>query len=157
MLSLDIVEEPIDSSGSLSVFHAAVDELHRRYGSSDDASMFDADELKSPRGTFLVARLEGDLAGGVGLRPIGSPDSHVAEVKRLWVRPDLRRSGVATALMNAIEEWARAAGYRRLFLETGYAQPEALAFYPKSGWSVVDEFPSGAYSHQGASRFAKDR
>ncbi|NNN01191.1 MAG: GNAT family N-acetyltransferase [Acidimicrobiaceae bacterium] len=155
MDGLSIVEESIEASGALSVLHAAVDELNRRYGTADDLSHFNVDELRSPRGTFLVARVGGDLAGGVGVRSIGSTPSSVGEVKRLWVRPDLRRSGTATTLMNAIESRSREMGFVQLYLETGYAQPEALALYRGSGWGEVENFPPGAYSHPNAYRFAK--
>ena len=75
MIALSIAEEAIDSSGALSLLHAATDELGRRYGSSDDGPAFDPAELSGPRGVYLVARLEGDLAGGVGLRPISDAAS----------------------------------------------------------------------------------
>jgi GNAT superfamily N-acetyltransferase len=153
---LTIAEESIDSSGALSVYHAAVDELNRRYGGEADTRHLLTSELKAPLGTFLVARLEGHPVGGVGVRPIGDPAAKYGEVKRLWVRSDLRRSGVAKRLMSEIEQWSRAAGYHGLYLETGPAQPEALAFYPRTGWLAVDEFPPGAFSHSGASRFMKD-
>jgi GNAT superfamily N-acetyltransferase len=148
-------EEPITTSGAASVFHAAVDELERRYGQSDDAAHLSAHELAPPDGAFLVARVAGHLAGGVGIRRIGDADQHLAEVKRLWVRPDLRRSGVASALMAAVEQRARELGYRQLYLETGRAQPEALAFYPRTGWTRVEAFPSGAFTHELATRFTK--
>ena len=138
----------------MSLIYAAVDELERRYGAADDAAHLDYDELGPPRGLFLVARDDGYLAGGVGVRPIGEPSAMCGEVKRLWVRPDLRRHGVAKALMDAAVDRARAIGYRRLYLETGPAQPEAQAFYPRIGWEPVAEFPPGAYTHPGASRFA---
>lgn len=113
------------------------------------------DELAPPLGVYLVARAEGHPVGGVGLRPISAPKEHLGEIKRLWVRPDLRRSGVAAALMVDIEERARSLGYERLYLETGPAQPEALSFYPKIGWEKVDSFPPGAFTHDAASRFTK--
>jgi putative acetyltransferase len=152
---LTIDAEPIDSSGALSIFHAALDELSRRYGGDDDAPHFSLAELAPPLGVFLVARLESHPVGGVGLRPIGDPALRVAEVKRLWVRPDLRRAGVAAALMTEIERWAHTAGYRRLYLETGWAQPEAQALYPKLGWTPVDEYPLGAFSHHEAYLFTR--
>jgi GNAT superfamily N-acetyltransferase len=155
MTSVTINDEPIDSSGALSVFHAAVDELNRRYGMDDDAPRMTFDELKPPLGIFLVARVDAHPAGGVGLRPIGEPGAHLGEVKRLWVRADLRRGGVATNLMSAIEVRARQLGYERLYLETGPAQPEALAFYVKTGWAPVDDFPPGAFTHHSAHRFTK--
>jgi GNAT superfamily N-acetyltransferase len=152
-LTIDV--EPVDSSGALCIFHAAVDELNRRYGGADDAPHFSLDELAPPRGFFLVARLDAHPIGGVGLRSIGDPALRVAEVKRLWVRPDLRRAGVAAALMAEIENRARQGDYQRLYLETGWAQPEAQALYPKLGWTPVDEYPPGAFNHHEACLFTK--
>jgi GNAT superfamily N-acetyltransferase len=155
MSELSIDDEPITSSGALCIFHAAVDELDRRYGGADDAPHFSIEELEPPRGLFLVARMDAHPVGGVGLRAIGEPSLRVAEVKRLWVRPDLRRAGVAAALMAEIENRARLAGYERLYLETGWAQPEAQALYPRLGWTSIEEYPPGAFNHHEASLFTK--
>jgi GNAT superfamily N-acetyltransferase len=152
---VSVREESITTSGAASVLLAAVDELERRYGQADDDAHLHTDELAPPEGTFLVARVAGHLAGGVGIRRIGDADQRLAEVKRLWVRPDLRRTGVATALMEAAERRARELGYRQLYLETGRAQPEALAFYPRTGWTRVETFPPGAFTHEMATRFTK--
>jgi putative acetyltransferase len=152
---ITIKEESIDSSGALSVVYAATDELIRRYGGQGDEHLT-FDDLRSPNGFFLVARIEGHLVGGVGVRSISEPSQHVGEVKRLWVRPDLRRGGIAKSLMNEIEIHAKQKGYARLFLETGPAQPEAIAFYEATGWLSVSEFPPDAFSHPIASRFVKD-
>ena len=154
MHDLTIDAEAIGTSGAMSVYLAAVDELDRRYGDEDESRMSPL-ELSSPSGVFVVARVNGALAGGVGVRPIGDPSQHLGEVKRLWVRPDLRRSGVATSLMNDVERRARDHGFHRLFLETGAKQPEAIALYRSSGWRQVDEFPPGAFTHAGALRFSK--
>lgn len=155
VIELSIEDELITTSGALSVFKAAVDELNRRYGSIDDDTQMNIEELMPPTGIFLVARQDGHLCGGVGLRRIVEPVHQLAEVKRLWVRPDLRRHGVAAQLMNEVEQRARTMGYRQLYLETGPAQPEAVAFYPKHGWTAVDRFPEGAFTHEGAFRFTK--
>ena len=152
-MPIAITDEPVGASGPMSLIYAAVDELERRYGTADDGPHLTYDELGPPRGFFLVARLDGDLAGGVGLRPIGDPSVQLGEVKRLWVRPDLRQQGVAKALMDALVERARELHYRQLFLETGRAQPEAQALYPRIGWQPVDSFPLGTYTHPAASRF----
>lgn len=156
VLSLTIDDESIDSSGALSVFYAATDELNRRYGALDNDTHALLADLRAPRGIFLVAREGGHLAGGVGLRRISRPELRLGEVKRLWVRPDLRRSGVAASLMKEIETRSRELGLRQLYLETGPAQPEAVSFYPKQGWLSVPEFPPDAFTHHLALRFTKD-
>jgi GNAT superfamily N-acetyltransferase len=155
VFSLTIEDEPIDSSGAQSAYQSAIDELTRRYGAGDATWQLDLDEFKPPLGIFLVARADSHPAGCVGVRSITSPALHVGEVKRLWVRPDLRRSGVAAALMERIEDRARFAGYVQLYLETGDAQPEAQALYAKLGWEPIDDFPEGAFSHPRALRFTK--
>jgi GNAT superfamily N-acetyltransferase len=152
---LVIDDELITSNGARSVYYAALDELNRRYGGSDEEKHVTLDELLPPKGLYLVARVDEHLVGGVGLRPIGDPALNVAEVKRLWVRPDYRRQGVGIALMNNIEQRARDLDYARLYLESGYAQPEALELYRGSGWETVEEYPPGAFSYPIANRFTK--
>jgi GNAT superfamily N-acetyltransferase len=125
VISVTVKAESIDTSGALAILHAASDELQQRYGGDGDNAHLNVDELRPPLGLFLVARHGRDLVGGVGLRSICDPSLHLAEVKRLWVRPDLRREGLGLKLMNDVEGYARALGYVTLYLETGPAQPEA--------------------------------
>jgi GNAT superfamily N-acetyltransferase len=153
--SLTINDEPFASSGAQSMYQSAIDELGRRYGLGDEEWQIEPEEFAPPLGIFLVARLDTHPAGCVAVRSISDPELQVGEVKRLWVRPDLRRSGLAAQLMSRIESRSREAGYRQLYLETGDAQPEAQALYPKLNWTSIDEFPPGAYSYPGAFRFTK--
>jgi putative acetyltransferase len=153
--ALTIDDESIATSGALSVLYAADDELKRRYGGDGDGPHLHVDELAAPLGLFLVARVNGDIAGGIGLRPIGGPDQHLGEVKRLWVRPDLRRGGIAGALMDEMERRARLLGYVRLYLETGPKQPEAVALYASIGWDSIVEYPTGIFCHPMSYRFTK--
>ena len=57
--------------------------------------------------------------------------------------------------MDEIERRSRALGYGRLYLETGYAHPEALSFYATIDWTPVEEFPPGVFAHHQSSRFTK--
>ncbi len=155
MPDLIIHDELISSHGALSVYHASIDELNRRYGGSDEDKLLRVEELLPPSGAFVVARLDGHPIGGVGLRPISDPVLRLGEIKRLWVRPDQRRHGVGVLLMAAVEERAREIGYLKLYLESGYAQPEALELYRTHGWDTVGEYPPGAHSYHLATRFSK--
>ena len=155
MPELLIDDELITSHGALSVYHAAIDELNRRYGGSEEDQHLRVEELLPPTGAFVVARLDGHPIGGVGLRQISDPASRLGEIKRLWVRPDQRRRGAGAELMTAIEVRARRIGFLQLYLESGFAQPEALELYRTSGWERVEQYPPGAFSYPIASRFTK--
>jgi len=87
----------------------------------------------------LVATSDGDPVGTVALKRTGP----FGEVKRLFVHERGRRLGVALALMTEIERAAREEGYRELFLQTGSAQPHAMALYEREGWLPV--IPFGPY------------
>lgn len=152
-MPLAVSAEPITSYGARSVYLAALDELARRYGRSTLREALE--EYEPPLGVFLVARDDGDLAGGVGVRAIADDRGPVGEVKRLWVRPDLRRRGVATALMSAVESAARDRGFTRLYLETGVRQPEAIALYERLAWTPVAAYPEGAVTHPDTLRFTR--
>jgi ribosomal protein S18 acetylase RimI-like enzyme len=61
----------------------------------------------------------------------------LGEVKRLYVDPDGRRRGIARALMGEVEARAARRGLVALVLETGTAQPEALALYESLGYHEI--------------------
>ncbi|MFN3971433.1 MAG: GNAT family N-acetyltransferase [Gemmobacter sp.] len=105
--------------------------------------------FRSPHGVFLIA---GDPPMGcVGLCP--GPDAATREVKRLWVAPAARGTGLALRLMRAVEDAARAMGARRLVLDTHPALSEAIAFYARSGWHPVPRYNDNPYAGHW---FAKD-
>jgi putative acetyltransferase len=86
---------------------------------------------------FLVA-FDGDEAIACGgLRPI---DPAHGEVKRMYVLPNRRGSGVSTAVLRALEDAAKARGWDRLVLETGDRQPDAIRFYEREGYTRIPNF-----------------
>ncbi|SDB93413.1 Acetyltransferase (GNAT) family protein [Sanguibacter gelidistatuariae] len=62
------------------------------------------------------------------------------EVKRVFVGQDYRRRGLAGQLLGALEDHARELGVRRLVLQTGVRQPEAVELYERLGWQPVEPF-----------------
>ncbi|WKK71198.1 GNAT family N-acetyltransferase [Rathayibacter oskolensis] len=97
-------------------------ELDERYG-SDDHEPGQAPSAEDVP-VFVVARDSGGEAVACGgLRPLDDsvlgPGS--IEVKRMFVAPGARGSGVSTAVLRALEERARARGAARLVLEDGHA------------------------------------
>ena len=116
-------------------------ELDARYGSDDHEPGVapSADDVP----VFLIGT---DAAGEAvvcgGLRPL--PDDvlgpRTAEIKRMYAAPRSRGTGAATALLRALEEEALILGIRRLVLETGTAQPDAVRFYEREGYAPIPLF-----------------
>lgn len=67
---------------------------------------------------FVWERAEGGLGGFVtfSLRPWaeGCDSTPVPYIEGWWVAPELRRSGVGRALIEAVEQWCRERGYNEL-------------------------------------------
>ena len=85
----------------------------------------------------VVVDVDGVAVACGGLRPL---DGGGAEVKRLYVAPQARGRGVSTAVLRAIEDEARGMGLTRLVLETGSAQPDAMRFYEREGYTRIPNF-----------------
>ena len=151
MSTLVIEEVAFDSALAQALVAEVQQEYVVRYGGPDQTPV-DPLQFAAPYGTFFVATVDGEPIGCGGLR---RHDDQVVEVKRMFVRTAHRRRGHARALLRALEDRARTSGYRRVILETGLAQPEAIALYTSSGYAPIDGF--GHYKDQPLSRsFAKD-
>ena len=62
------------------------------------------------------------------------------EMKRMFVKPQYRKLGLATQVLKELEAWAAELGYTALVLETGKAQPEAIALYQKWGYTPIPNY-----------------
>lgn len=107
-----------------------------RYG-GPDGTRVDPAEFAPPLGLFLIGYLDGEPVACGGWRAHGDGS---AELKRMYVVPGARGRGLARALLAELELTAKRAGYRRLILETGQRQPEAIALYRSSGYTEVAKF-----------------
>jgi GNAT superfamily N-acetyltransferase len=90
-----------------------------------------------PPGRMLLA-WEGESAVGcVALRPV---DAATCEMKRLYVRPPMRAQQLGRRLAERIVHEARAAGYRRMVLDTLPAMSAALRLYSALGFRPVEPY-----------------
>ncbi len=90
---------------------------------------------------FVVAYDDGVPVACGGIRRL---DETHGEIKRMFVTPAARGTGASVAVLSALEDWAREQGWDRLVLETGTAQPDAVRFYEREGYSRVPNFGSYA-------------
>ena len=102
---------------------------------------FYQDRLQHRFSLALVAVCEGELAGfKVGYQ------SELPETFYSWmggVRPEFRGKGIATALAEEQERWAKAQGFTSLFFKTRNRFPGMIQFGIKRGFKIVDLHPKG--------------
>lgn len=134
----DIRRVRLDDPAVEPLLAALGDEYEIRYGANDELTTTHAAEFDPPDGTFLVVLdASGRTIAGGGFRRF-SDDT--CEVKRMWTSAAHRRQGLATTVLAELEAIARNAGYERVVLETGPAQPEAHTLYRTRGYTVTPIF-----------------
>jgi GNAT superfamily N-acetyltransferase len=151
---ITITEEAYDGPVAAALVHALLLDLNERYADEVAEGTADAPDddgylaevtpelVRPPFGTFLVAWIDGESAGCGAVKPLDS-DATKGEIKRMYTVPTARRRGVSRALLVELERRAGHLGYRELQLETGLAQPEAIALYESHGWYRIT--PYGHY------------
>ncbi|MCL3819239.1 GNAT family N-acetyltransferase [Aeromicrobium sp. zg-Y869] len=88
----------------------------------------------------MMIYVNGVPAGMGGWRRGGPAGESDGEIKRMYVRPAFARRGLARRILAELERSASDAGISRLVLETGTAQPEAIALYTSQGYVDVPAF-----------------
>ena len=126
---------------------ATVEALFREYVASlaEDIGFQNVDEELSglpgkyarPTGVVLIARDGADVAGAVAYRMV---EPGVCEMKRLYLRPAFRGTGLGRELANELIEDARAQGYRTMLLDTLASMASARALYRDLGFVPVTPY-----------------
>lgn len=104
----------------------------------------DDDAFRPPRGSFLVATVDGAPVACGGVRPIAPA---VGYLKRMWVSDDVRGLGFGRRMLAALEGEARGLGMHTLRLETNRALAEAIRLYRSAGYAEVPPFNDEPYAH----------
>ena len=110
------------------------------------------DKLVSPEYFFIAAWKGQDVLGIASFRRVSG---RYVEIKRMYVPHQNRGMGLATKLMNALEEKAIQEGYSETRLETGIHQNEALSLYQKLGYEKTEPF--GSYQEDPLSVFMRKK
>jgi GNAT superfamily N-acetyltransferase len=85
----------------------------------------------------VVAYVDGEP---VSCGAIKQYEDGVAEVKRMYTKPEHRGRGIAQQVLSELEAWAVELGFRECILETGKKQPEAIRLYQKSGYQPIPNY-----------------
>jgi putative acetyltransferase len=97
-----------------------------------------------PGGEILLAKRADHVLGCIALKPLAPP--RVAEIKRLFVREQMRGIGVGKALVMAIIDTARAQGYAEIKLDILPRMEGAIALYQLCGFTAISPSHAGILS-----------
>lgn len=133
--SIDIRRADLTSDAARSLIAELNAELTGMYP-EPGATHFGLDpaQVAEGHGAFVVIHRGGVPVGCGAVRRI---DSETAELKRMYVSPSLRGTGLGRRLVAALEAEARTLGVRRLVLETGTRQLAAIALYRATGFQAI--------------------
>ena len=147
-MSQDIRIAPVRSDDDLT----AVAALFDAYAASLDVDLAYQDyraeraglpgKYGPPRGELLLARgAEGEALGCVALRPLAGG---ACEMKRLYVSPAARGTGLGAALAGAVVRTAARLGYAEIRLDTLPTMAAAIGLYERMGFGRTPPYYDGA-------------
>jgi DNA-binding MarR family transcriptional regulator/GNAT superfamily N-acetyltransferase len=144
--SITVGEEAADSAEARQCLARYFDELAERFEEGFDqgtGNTTSEDEFTPPRGTFVVARLDGTPVGCAALRRI---EGTTFEIKRMWVAPSARGLGLASRMLRKLEAIARDFGAETVCLDTNRSLKEAQALYRREGYEEIARFNDNPYA-----------
>jgi GNAT superfamily N-acetyltransferase len=123
------------NDGDQAGFEQLVTSVHQEFG-FEYAPALDAD-LTDPRAfyikTWVLAAPDGSIGGSAALRESGDD----VELKRMYLKAELRGLGYGRSLLETATEWARDAGYVYIQLETAVHLTLAQRLYERAGFELV--------------------
>jgi GNAT superfamily N-acetyltransferase len=146
---VQLVDRAPDDDTAILLVRAQWAELSARYGvpEADPASISNPAAFRPPSGAFVGLSVAGEAAGCGGVCRFRDPEDAdsedgepIGELKGIYVAPLHRGHGYGRLIVQALEARAARIGYRALRLETGDAQPEAMALYPSLGYTQIERY-----------------
>ena len=118
--------------------------LDQELAERDGADHAFYDQFNKIRGIkYAIILQEDGMALGCGALKEFDLDS--MEIKRMFVLPAKRGYGHASSILKALEVWASELKYKRIVLETGQRQHEAIGLYEKKGYQRIPNY--GQYAN----------
>jgi GNAT superfamily N-acetyltransferase len=144
-MSITVHTVPFDDPAALELRAAMTAEVTALYGGNQQ---FGGGTLDPATVLWTgIALVDGHPIGHACLRRVAGD----IELKRMYVAPAHRGTGVSLALMEAVERAAREQQAARLALRTGVNQPGAMRLYERLGYTAIPVF--GPYADEPEARF----
>jgi putative acetyltransferase len=150
----DITIRPIqesDNNGIAKVIRVTLEE----FGANKPGTVyFDASTnqlyklFQTPQSIYHIALLDGEVVGGGGIFPTPGLPVDTCELVKMYVLNKVRGIGLGRALIQKSLDFAKAAGFKKVYLETMPELQQALATYQKFGFQYINQ-PMGQSGHFG--------
>jgi GNAT superfamily N-acetyltransferase len=138
-MNIELREVAADDPDALALVAAGGVEIDARYA-YEGPSIRARDPDRMKRDSDILVAYAGDRPVGVAaLRRFGPG---IGEIKRMYVVPEQRRSGVARQLLEALESRARDHGFDVVRLDTHDRLPEANDLYRSAGYREIEDYNS---------------
>ena len=106
------------------------------------------DLFQTPGSIYYVAELDGELIGGAGIYPSAGLPPDTCELVKMYLSPEARGKGTGKTLIDNALQFAREAGYKKVYIETMPELRKAMSVYEKFGFRYLDG-PMGQTGHFG--------
>jgi len=99
---------------------------------------------------YFVAEIDGVVVGGGGIFPTDGLPQATCELVKMYLMPAARGTGLGKTIIDMCIEFAKASGYRQIYLESMPELKKALKVYEKFGFKYLNR-PMGNSGHTGCS------
>lgn len=106
------------------------------------------ESYQTERAAYYVAMVNDEIVGGCGIKALDGGPGEVAELQRMFLKPEVRGRGIAGELMERCLQRAAEFGYQQVYLETLGEMLPARSLYRKYGFKEIDQ-PMGNTGHGG--------
>ncbi len=76
----------------------------------------------------------------VGCGAVKEYEKDVAELKRMFVKPEYRRKGISSKILNELEIWAKEENFSTYIIETFYKLEKAISLHKSFGFKITDNY-----------------
>jgi GNAT superfamily N-acetyltransferase len=148
---ITIIPERPDTTDAIALIQELEATLDPLYPSQSRHG-FSVEKLIAEAVAFFVLRYDGVPTGCGAVKLFGT---EYGEIKRIFVRPQVRGLGLSKLIMEHLAGYARERGIPILRLETGIHQPEAIGLYERLGYRRIGPF--GEYKEDSLSIYFEKR
>ena len=144
---VEIRTEDPENWAALFCMNAYYAELDSRFESGFQSELsltLGSDDLTEPAGLLVVAYLRNEPIGCGALK---FRDGGLADVKRMWLAPEIRGREIGRRLLEDLESRARSRGRHSLRLDTHRHLEEAISLYRTSGLRAVAAYNQEPYAN----------